>query len=87
MKNIFILLFLSIAVLASSQAITEEQFTIMVESAQEQCVGAHENYVRQTNEGFANQSGVKRSDLTKQKLSSSSTNLPEKKYRRGLIFI
>ena len=53
MKNIFVLLFLGIPVLASSQAITEEQFIMMVESAQEQCVGAHENYVRQTNEGFA----------------------------------
>jgi len=53
MKNVFLLLFLSIPVFATSQAITEEQIIVMVESAQEQCVGAHESFVLRTNEGFA----------------------------------
>ena len=53
MKNIFLLLFLSIPIFASSQLITEEQIILMVESAQEKCVGAHESVVIRTNEEFA----------------------------------
>ncbi len=54
MKNVFFLLFLSFSTLAYSQVITEEELKIMVDDAQEKCVGAHESIVRQTNEGFAN---------------------------------
>jgi len=53
MKTVFFLLFLSIPVFASSQLITEEQIILMVEDAQENCVGAHESVVLRTNEGFA----------------------------------
>lgn len=53
MKNVFFLLFLSLPALAFSQLITEEQLTLMVKDAQEECVGAHENVVVRTNEGFA----------------------------------
>lgn len=53
MKNVFFLLFLSIPALLTSQAITEEQLILMVDDAQEQCVGAHENIVMNTNESFA----------------------------------
>lgn len=53
MKNIFLLLFLSITASASAQAITEEQIIMMVNNAQEECVGAHQNIVLRTNEEFA----------------------------------
>lgn len=53
MKNVFFLLFLSLPAFVFSQLITEEQLTLMVKDAQEECVGAHENIVARTNEGFA----------------------------------
>jgi len=53
MKNIFSLLFLSLPAFAISQVITEEQLTMMLEGAQEKCVGAHESVVMTTNEAFA----------------------------------
>lgn len=53
MKNVFFLLFLSITAFASAQAITEEQIIMMVNNAQEECVGAHQNIVLRTNEEFA----------------------------------
>ena len=53
MKNVFFLLFLSFLTVAYSQVITEEELKSMVESAQEKCVNAHENIVRQSNEDFA----------------------------------
>lgn len=53
MKKVSFLLFLSFAAVAYSQVITEEQIILMVESAQEKCVGAHESIVLRTNEEFA----------------------------------
>jgi len=53
MKNIVFLLFLSISVLANSQVITEEELSLMVETAQEKCVGAHQSILLRTNEDFA----------------------------------
>jgi len=53
MKNIVFLLFLSISALAYSQMITEEELTLMVETAQEKCVGAHQSIILRTNEDFA----------------------------------
>ncbi len=54
MKNIFFLLFLSGLTVAYSQVITEEELKVMVVSAQENVIGAHESIVRKTNEDFAN---------------------------------
>ncbi|MCK4838858.1 MAG: hypothetical protein KAS94_08635 [Desulfobulbaceae bacterium] len=53
MKNVFFLLYLSFSAVAYSQVITEEELKLMVESAQEKCVGAHESIVLRTNEEFA----------------------------------
>ncbi|MFH0758449.1 MAG: zinc ribbon domain-containing protein [Bacteroidota bacterium] len=53
MKNILFLLFLSFPAYLASQVITEEQLLLMLESAQENCVGAHESVVLTTNEAFA----------------------------------
>lgn len=53
MKNLSFLLFLGFSAAAFSQVIPEEEFNTMVKSAQEQCVGAHESIVLQTNEEFA----------------------------------
>ena len=53
MKNLFILLFLGFPALASSQLITGEQLIMMIDEAQEKCVGAHESVVLTTNETYA----------------------------------
>ena len=53
MKNVFFLLFLSGLTVAYSQVITEDDLTVMVERAQEKCIGAHESIVRRTNEEVA----------------------------------
>jgi hypothetical protein len=53
MKNVFFLLFLSFLTVAYSQVLTEEELKLMVDSAQEKCVGAHESIVRLINEEFA----------------------------------
>ena len=53
MKNIFFLLFLSFPTVAYSQVMTEEELILMVNHAQEKCVGAHESFVLRTNEDFA----------------------------------
>ena len=45
MKKASVLLFLGISALAYSQAIPEEEFTLMLNRAQESCVGAHESAV------------------------------------------
>jgi len=53
MKNVVFLLFLSISAVAYSQIIAEEELTLMVETAQEKCVGAHQSIILRTNEDFA----------------------------------
>lgn len=53
MKNIFILLLLSIGVLAFSQDISEEELRLKIQSAQESCVGAHESIVLRINKELA----------------------------------
>ena len=53
MKNVLFLLFLSFPAVVYSQIITEEEFKLMVETAQEKGVGAHESVVLRTNEEFA----------------------------------
>ncbi len=59
MKNIsFVLLlsvslFLSVSLTTYSQVITGEELQLMIESAQKNCVGAHESIVLRTNENLA----------------------------------
>lgn len=53
MKNIVSLLLLSISAVAYSQVITEEELSLMIETAQEKCVGAHQSILLRTNEDFA----------------------------------
>jgi len=52
-KNVFFLLFLSFSLVTYSQVITGEELQLMVESAQKNCVGAHESIVLRTNENLA----------------------------------
>lgn len=53
MKHIFFITFLTLTAAAFSQVLTEDEFNLMVKSAQEDCVGAHESIVEKTNEAFA----------------------------------
>ena len=53
MIKVSLLLLLSISAIAYSQVIPEEEFTMMLDRAQENCVGAHENAILKINEEFA----------------------------------
>jgi hypothetical protein len=53
MKNIFILIFLSIGFLAYSQLINEEELYLKIQSSEESCVGAHESIVLRINKELA----------------------------------
>lgn len=53
MKKLSLLLLLSITALAYAQVIPEEEFMIMLDRAQDDCVGAHKSAILGANEEFA----------------------------------
>lgn len=53
MKTISFLIFLSISFTVYSQTMSEEELRVMLTTAQDECVGAHESIVLRTNEELA----------------------------------
>lgn len=80
-------MFLCFPALAGSQVITEEQLTLMVTSAQEKCVGAHESVVLRTNEEFAKSVWGQTVRLNETKIVKFFNHPSGKKPQWGLIYI
>ena len=84
MKTFLVLVFLSFAVAAYSQVITEEQLKPMVESAQAKCVGAHISIVQSSNEEFARSIWDKKIRLNNAKIIRFFTHPSGEKVSAGV---